>query len=969
MNVGDFDEFLFSLHGVHPFPWQRRLMKVVTEEEWPRSLNLPTSAGKTAAMDVALFHLALEAEKGARRRAPVRIFFVVDRRLVVDEAYERARRISARLTAAVHEEHGILREVARRLTPLSGGNGVPLDVLRLRGGLPRERAFLRNPLQPAVIVSTVDQVGSRLLFRGYGVSEYMRPIHAALVGMDSLLILDEAHLSRPFGETLDWAVRYQGAGWTEQSVGRPLRVVEMTATPAKAGHVFSLEAEDQDHEVLGIRLNRPKPAQLITLKADGEEPDKAAMELVSTLAAEARALMAALQETIAAPVIGVIANRVATARAAFESLRDETGADAVLLTGRVRPYERDVLVEHYLPRMRAGRSEDANVSPLYVVATQTVEVGADLDFDGLATEAAALDALRQRFGRLNRLGRREQGHAVIVHVKEGQDKKSDPIYGEGLATTWKWLDKHGKKPRGLRRKIIDFGIAPMAGMLPKGEELAAMLTPTSDAPVLMPAHVDLLAQTSPPPAIEPEVALYLHGVEAQPEDVQLVWRADLPEPLNRDAGAEAIGTVTVLPPVQREAMALPVWAARAFLREAHDDQLADVEGGHAIGKLPRGPSRRFALRWRREDESEVVGPDQIRPGDTIVIPAAYGGLDTFGWHPRCRDAVTDIADEAVSEQWGVDVVRIHPGLLPEWFEGDDAPESLAVAQQALRNALSRYQEGEDLSILCDELIGVLLRLLGLKPVISKRLETLSAARRELVYPAETPQGILLRGRANAAGQFTDEDDASSLTREVLLEEHCEGVATLARSYAKGAGLPDAVANDVALAAKLHDLGKADLRFQAWMRGGDRVAARSDGRLLAKSERLAANDRLAVRLARERAGYPEGARHECYSVAMAIRNERLLAAVSDKHLVLHLIGTHHGRGRPFPPAVEDEGMRPLSFRFAGEEIKFEGAHSLERLDSGWAERYWQLISRYGYWGLAYLEALVRLADHRRSEEGH
>lgn len=195
------------------------------------------------------------------------------------------------------------------------------------------------------------------------------------------------------------------------------------------------------------------------------------------------------------------------------------------------------------------------------------------------------------------------------------------------------------------------------------------------------------------------------------------------------------------------------------------------------------------------------------------------------------------------------------------------------------------------------------------------------------------------------------------------------MAALARSYAKGAGLSDAVANDVALAARLHDLGKADLRFQAWMRGGDRVAARNDGRLLAKSERLAANDRPAVRLARERAGYPEGARHECYSVAIAIRNERLLAAASDKDLVLHLIGAHHGRGRPFPPAVEDEGTRPLSFRFAGEDIKFAGTHSMEGLDSGWAERYWRLIRRYGYWGLAYLETLVRLADHRRSEEGH
>ena len=83
---------------------------------------------------------------------------------------------------------------------------------------------------------------------------------------------------------------------------------------------------------------------------------------------------------------------------------------------------------------------------------------------------------------------------------------------------------------------------------------------------------------------------------------------------------------------------------------------------------------------------------------------------------------------------------------------------------------------------------------------------------------------------------------------------------------------------------------------------------------------------------------------------------------DFDLLLHLIASHHGRCRPFAPVVEEEAA--VAVAYGGWNATSD--HRLELAGSGVSERYWRLLERYGWYGLAFLESLVRLADQRQSE---
>jgi CRISPR-associated endonuclease/helicase Cas3 len=426
-SLPSFAVFFQALWGYGPFPWQVMLAERITAGRWPPALDLPTAAGKTACIDAAIYALACQADKPiTQRTAPRRIWFVVDRRIVVDEAYERASTIADKLEA----QDGPLRQIADKLLKLSGTKR-PLAIARLRGRILRSDHWGRIPSQPAVITSTVDQLGSRLLFRGYGSTNLTAPIFAGLAAHDSLTLLDEAHCSVPFMQTLRAVETFRDKAWAESPITTPFAFAILSATPPPnipKDAIFPGADRDRavDHRVLRERMSASKPAELVTVSGRDPGDDPLVAEAANRAWSYGDPQGKQRKQRVA-----VIVNRVRTAMQIADALSAEhrETADVVLLTGRIRPYERDRLVERWKPFLKAASPEQPE-KPIILVSTQCIEVGADFSFDALVTEAASLDALRQRFGRLNRMGSPEAAHATILvrdrDIKEGQ---SDPVYG------------------------------------------------------------------------------------------------------------------------------------------------------------------------------------------------------------------------------------------------------------------------------------------------------------------------------------------------------------------------------------------------------------------------------------------------------------------------------------------------------------------------------------------------------------
>ena len=903
-----FAELYRALNGRDPFPWQRRLAEqIAATEQWPAEVGVPTGLGKTACLDIAVWWLASQADRPpAERTAPTRIWWVVNRRLLVDSTAEHAERIARAFTNpdsanAVGQDRDVVALVARRLVSLSADpSESPLEVIRLRGGVASRTPT--DPSRPAVLLCTLPMYGSRLLFRGYGSNQRLRVVDAAMAATDSLVLLDEAHLAPHLKALLPALADCTPDAQTFLGEARSTpKITALTATgDAAGGQRFDLDGEDNAHSVVRERLDAVKPLELRVETGDSATRlADAALDLVRRAPGPATCV--------------VFTNTPKTARETFGRLRKQMAeADVLLLTGLTREREAQRVRARILDRdhgMAAIR--DAKFSrprALVVVATQTLEVGADIDAEYLVTEACGVRALTQRLGRLNRLGRYAHAGAAYVHLPPPKPKRGRVDTGRD---TW---PVYGTEPARVLERLQDaldadgtVNLSPrrVSGILGPPQDL------TGRAPEVLPGILWEWTKTTTPPRGEAPVEPYFSGIAGPQYSVSLIWRVHVPGDAER------------------------IWP-RATDREA-----VDVPLGEARDVLGDEDLRRLAADGVTVETTSVA---DLRPGDQLILRTDRGRLDAYGWNPAASGPVVDVSlvaqglpleAEAIERLCGVAVgglVQTALGIAHgdediDAVERTEAAEDILSAVRAAATPLGWDQE---------EWAAFTARL---SPQIVEA-------------PREVPR---LRVGKPAQEPLSGEFDETSLGAEAVeLDRHGQAVAARARAVARRIGLPPALADVVERAGGLHDIGKTDRRFQRWL---DPEAERDV--LVAKSH----TPRHLWEAMRAAAGWPRSGRHEDLSARLVrawLQQNPDWGDSTERDLLLHLVISHHGKGRPLVPPVTDGTSDAVSAVVAGTPVTVPS--DLGIVDWQQPARFRRLNDRFGPWGLALLEAIVIRSDH-------
>lgn len=920
MTEAEFSKRFQELTGNAPLAWQFRLFeKHFATNSFRPVIDLPTGLGKTMVM--AIWLIAREVND----KLPRRLIYVVDRRTVVDQATKEAEKLQRG-----DKELGLV-----------GVGEDKLSISTLRGQFADNRTWSRDPSKPAIVIGTVDLIGSALLFSGYRSGYKTKPLNAGLLGQDSLLVLDEAHLSKPFEKLITSISTFQSGQ------GSPMKVICMSATSDSSlpertftlqfdGH-GKLSGEDATDTIVGKRWNAKKSLTIappVESKKLNATLADAAIELANDESAVGKRIVVFVRKPDDARTIAKlireseIKTEVTTGKKP-KTIKSYPYAGSVeVLTGTMRGLERDELVEKEVFKNRwfngkLDPSSEANKPPVFLIATSAGEVGFDLNADHMVCDATTIDSLIQRLGRVNRRG---DGNAIIqLFVAAPKDGKPIELKGYELAidNTIKLLQEVSENHE---INVSPRNIAALKSGRWRGK-YAAACSPEPTMVELTDILLDAWSMTSvttPMPG-RPDVAPWLRGIDDELPQTTLCWRAELdllkndPRP---EKALEAIFNKHRIRP--HECLTTNSYRVVEFLQK-----ITKSNGGRPE-LLESRVVLKLGIRIICKNVKELIEDRGILNADpTLVFPASFGGIDKAGM--LSHEAISSNNEPESSLTCSLDVAD-HDNYGPR-----------VDAQTRIRILIERTENG-----------WKALPMPGGKPISDYFELKNTYDTSTLLFTDLRKTG--LRVRLVHPISFDEHDDCAkslvmlaplenkSKKEDQTLSEHVHAVESEAKRIADELRFreDDLIRIALEFAARWHDEGK---KADIWQRFAYGPAL--DGSPLGKMAK--ARDPKSLR----------GYRHEFGSLLRIHHPERHLpnecvqpVNVEAYDLALHLIATHHGAGRPhFGEAVYADFN----------DVERDAIHT----DS--IRRFSRLQRKYGWWHLAWLENLLRCADAMASAD--
>jgi CRISPR-associated endonuclease/helicase Cas3 len=897
------------------YRWQRRLLvDYLLKGDIPDAVDVPTGLGKTTI--IALWLAALS--HGAA--LPRRLIYVVDRRAVVDQATKVANELVDALGDGASSDPTIV--ACREGLGLDRDEELPVSTLR--GQHVDNRAWLADLSRPSIVVATVDMIGSRLLFSGYGVSPRMRSVHAGLLGADALLVLDEAHLVPPF-EALMRQVQELRRSKQAPEVP-PFRVMALSATGrTQAPHVFRLEPADWEKDPTAHeRFHAAKRVKLM-------EPVPAA-DLAAALARHAWNLAAP-----AGAAVLVFCDSRKVAQDVYQllkkQLRDTFGKDVdatELMVGERRVRERTQLesnrvFQRFVPQRHKNPSADVDPWPAFLIATSAGEVGVDLDADHIVCDLVALERMIQRLGRINRRPEPAADARIIIIPALLDRKKHDaedispaaqlarlsapfnsgfwPIDADG------WRDA---SPAQLYHLKSEPRLADI---------LVAAETQEPLRPALVAAVIESWAMTSlDQHSARPDVQPWLRGWENDDEpQTRIVWRRHFP--LRAADARDARGNPRVrrelleffeaAPPHLSEALDAPTSRVIDVLRKRAESWVASDDAGRASAAddpphdpvvvilspngEPAGPPYNPSRLLR--EKPDALG--RLLANRTVVVDARLGGLDDQGLLSHAADEKVVTLDGG-QRAWDIDLTET-AGFLVRRDDASSDEEGERTKKWRVEHRWYSHPEDDD-----EQSIVLLVE----------------------VWRDRKRAGADAFARGTAALAKVDES----------LEKHHARMLQWITTLGRRLNLSAPYIAMLRFVACTHDLGKVAEQWQNAMgapRRG-RPYAKTSGRCVPKMLEIAG----------------ETYRHELGSLREALQHPALMEVAAElRPLALHLIAAHHGFARPVIAPCHPEALQA----------------TCESIARDAAKRFHEVQAQWGPWELAWWESLVRIADWQASAE--